>query len=109
MHGTGRIEVGAVRHCGDHDPTLRGLAHVIAQSFGHGIQWQRPIGKPVNEFQAAHRFLPFSADGSINLIGSAAWHWLDLSAMSQLNDARYERATRFLTAVNLFPLYAAVA
>src|SRR5215470_9439312 len=56
MHGTSRIEVSAVRHCCDHDATVGGLAHVIAQSFGHGIQWQCPIGEPLNEFQATHRF-----------------------------------------------------
>src|SRR6516162_7801846 len=108
MHGTSRIQVGAVWHCCDHDATARGLAHVIAQSFGHSIQWQCPIGEPLNEFQATHRLLPFGTDGSIHFASGAAWHYLDLPGMSQINDTRYKRATRFLKAVNVFQFAATI-
>src|SRR6059058_5905564 len=76
VHGAGRVKMDFIRPCCDNDaPTCR-LAHVVAQSFRHLVQGQRPIGEPLNELQAAHRLLPFGADGPITSGGSAAWHWL---------------------------------
>src|SRR5882724_401615 len=76
MHGASWIKMNVAGLHGDHDTPVRGFRDIIPQGLRDRIERQRPIGKALDEFQAAHFLLPLGADGPVCLAGGAAWHCL---------------------------------
>src|SRR5262249_26786748 len=62
MNRAGGVEKPCMRFCGGNNAALGNLDNVVAERLRHGVQGQRAVDEPLNEFEAAHCSLPVVTD-----------------------------------------------
>src|SRR5262249_37741508 len=93
VHRARWIEMRVGRVERDHDTTVFGLHHVIAERLRDGVEGQRSGCEALDEFESAHRPPQFRTDRPVGL-GRHAVSPSALKALTRLGTASGEATTR---------------